>query len=365
MYPIDKGLDHRSQPLTWADGSVQQLDMAFLHQSAQRMRAPVVREIALHGNFDISGVTATFDNKDTCQLLTQVKITDRKGDIVRLPGKLVRLGAQMELGARAVEHDGLADAASGATTTGDDALFRITFDQEFAAVGADFGLPLLHLVDGGQIEIQFGTPVGSAAVSGKVYAYVHVHDEGKRELKSRLVRRAQAVSLRDASYPIGGSVRELVLASNPTAAGYSNWTAATYNSINCPELELSVARAYILRENYRRLRPDTDADDVILAGKGVPLVVPSKGQRIDKMPDLKSVHLDLGSDTIPTSAQLYMAYIEDRDASLGAQWMGYSDVARFAADLAARGVVNLGRGRKAKGSEFPAHLARRLPMSIE
>lgn len=365
MFPIDKGIDHRSAPLTWSDGSVQQLDMSFLHQAAQRMRAPVVREIAFHGKFDISGVTATFDNKDTCQLFTQVKVTDRKGDIVRLPGKLIRLGTQMELGARGVEHDGLADAASGATTTGDNFILRITFDQEYATVGADFGLPLLHLVDGGSIEVQFGTPAGSASVSGKVYTYVHVHDEGKRELKSRLIRRAQAVSLRDASYPIGGSVRELVLASNPTAAGYSAWTASTYEAINVPELELSVARSYILRENYRRLRPDTDTDDVILAGNGVPLVVPSRGQRIDKMPDLKTVHLDLGSDTIPTSAQLYMSYVEDRDPSLAAQWLGYNDVAKFAADLAARGVVNLGKGRKAKGAEFPAHLARRMPMSIE
>ena len=365
MFPIDKGLDHRSQPLTWSDGSVQQLDMAFLHQSAQRMRAPVVREISFHGNFDISGVTAAFDNKDSCQLFSQIKITDRKGDIVRLPGKLIRLGSQMELGARAVEQDGLADAASGATTTGDDMILRVTFDQEYAAVGADFGLPLLHLVDGGQIEIQFGTPFGSTGVSGKVYVYVHVHDEGKKETKSRLVRRAQAVSLRDASYPIGGSVRELVLASNPTAAGYSNWTTATYNALNVPELELSVARAYILRENYRRLRPDTDADDVILAGQGVPLVIPSKGQRLDKMPDLKSVHIDLGSDTIPTSAQLYMSYVEDRDTALAAQWLGYNDVSKYLADVQARGVVNLGKGRKAKVAEFPSHLARRLPISIE
>lgn len=364
MFATDKGEDFRSRPTTYASGQVTQLDMSFLHNANQRMRAPVVRELLFHFSGDISGVTTTFDNIDGCQIFSNIRIADRKGNLVNLPGKLIRLATQMELGARADEADGLADAASGATTSGDDMILRVTFDQEYATVGADFGLPLLHLVDGGEIEMSFGTPVGSTGVSGTVYVYAHVHDEGKKELKSRLIRRAQAVTVRDAHYPIGGSVRELVLCSNPTATSQSPWTASTYTAINVPELDLSVARSYILRQNYTRLRQDTSAADVIQAGRAVPLVIPSRGQRIDKMPDLKSVHIDLGSDTIPTSAQLYMSYVEDRDPSLAAQWLGYNDVARFAADLQKSGKVALGKGRAVEAAGFPAGLARRMPMVI-
>lgn len=364
MFATDKGILARSRPTTYAAGAVQQLDMSFLHNAMQKMRAPVVRELIFHYSGDISGVTATFDNIDGAQLFSQIRIADRAGDIYKLPGKLARLLMQMELGSRADEVDGLADAASGATTSGDDMIIRVPFDLEFAANGADCALPLVHLVDGGEIEMSFGTPVGSTGASGTVVVYAVVHDEKKRELKSRLIRRAQAVTVRDAHYPLGGSVRSLTLCSNPTATSQSPWTASTYNAINVPELELSVAKSYILRNEYIRLRPSRSSADVIEAGRAVPLVVPSKGQRIDKMPDLKSIHVDLGSDTIPTSAQILQEYIEDRDPSLAAQWMGYSDTQRFANDLRAGGKVNLGRGRKADAASFPAHLARRLPMQI-
>lgn len=363
-HATDKGNDYRSRPTTYATGQVTSLDLSFLHQAANRMRAPVVRELVFRYTGDISGVTATFAAIDGCQLFSEIKISDRKGDIFRLPGKLARMAMQMELGARANEVDGLAAAASGATTSGDDMIIRVTFDQEQAANGADYGLPLLHLLDGGEIQMAFGTPVGSTGASGTVYVYAHVHDEGTKELKSRLVRRAQAVTVRDTSYPIGGSVRELVLCSNPAATSMSAWTGSTYTSFNIPELDVSVRDAYMLRGNYRRLRVDTASADVINGGLAVPLVIPSKGQRIDKMPDLQSVHIDLGSDTIPTSAQLYMSYIEDRDASLAAQLMEFSDIGAFQAALRDRGVVALGRGRSAKASEFSASLARRLPMQI-
>lgn len=364
MFATDKGVLYRSRPTTYVNGATSQLDMSFLHNPMQKMRAPVVRELVFHFAGDISGVTATFDNIDGAQIFNQIRIADRAGDIYKLPGKLARLCMQMELGTRADEVDGLADAASGATTSGDDMIIRVPFDLEFAAVGADTALPLIHLVEGGEIEMTFGTPVGSTGVSGTVLVYALVHDEKVRELKSRYIRRTQAVTGRDSHYPLGGSVRELVLCSNPTATSMSPWTASTYNAINVPELELSVARSYMLRQEYTRLRPDRSAADVIDAGRAVPLVVPSKGQRIDKMPDLKSIHIDIGSDTVPTSAQLLQGYIEDRDPGLAAQWLGYSDTNRFANDVKEAGKVNLGKGRGAPVEAFDTRLARRLPVQI-
>lgn len=365
MFATDKGVLYRSRPTTYATGAVSQLDMSFLHNPMQKMRAPVVRELIFHFSGDISGVTATFDNIDGCQIFSQLRIADRAGDIYKLPGKLARMLMQQELGTRADEVDGLADAASGATTSGDDMLIRVPFDLEYAAVGADTALPLVHLVDGGEIEMTFGTPVGSTGVSGTVVVYAVVHDEKRRELKSRLIRRTQAVTARDAHYPLGGSIRSLTLCSNPTATSMSPWTASTYTALNVPELDMSVIKSYLLRNEYARLRPDRSSADVVDAGLAVPLVVPSKGQRIDKMPDLRSIHVDLGSDTIPTSAQLLQEYIEDRDPSLAAQWLGYADTQRFANDLREHGKVNLGRGRSADAASFPAHLARRLPMEVK
>ncbi len=362
MFATDKGIAYRSRPTTYASGQTTQLDMSFLHNPANKMRAPVLRELIFHFRGDISGVTATFDNIDGAQIFSQIRLADRAGDFYKLPGKLARLDMMMELGTRADEVDGLADAASGATTSGDDMIIRVPFDLEFANTGADTAVPLVHLVDGGEIEMSFATPVGATGVSGTVYVYAVVHDEKTKELKARYIRRTQAVTARDDHYPLGGSVRQLVLCSNPTATSMSLWTSSTYTAVNVPELELSSYQSYILRQEYTRLRPDRSASDPIDAARALPLVVPSRGQRIDKMPDLKSIHIDIGSDTIPTSAQLLQGFIADRDPGLAAQWMGYSDTNKFASDVKEHGHVNLGKGQKAPVAAFDARLARRLPI---
>lgn len=361
MYMTDKGELIRSEPITYASGASRTLDMSFLHNAMNRMRAPVVRDIIIHGNFDISGISGGFDNEDGCAILNQVRIADRGGEIYRLPGKLIRVESQMEFGAAQDEIDGLADAASAATTTGDNMIVRIPFDLEWAKDGAETALPLLHLVAGGIMEMTFGTPAESGSVSGTVTVYCVVHDEGRRELKGRLIRRAVQVVQRDTSYPIGGSVRQLHLSSDPATEGMSPWTTSTYTSLNIPELDMAALKSYLLKEEYKRLRADTalSAADEINAGNGIPLIVPSRGQRIDKMPDLKSVHIDLGSDTIPTSSRLVMSYIEDRDQTLAAEWLGYSSVAAFQAAHRERGHVKLKGGGAVKATEYPHGVAAR------
>lgn len=367
MFITDKGVLFPSRPVTWSNNGRASLDLSFLFDAMASMRAPVVREILLHGNFDISGVTGGFDNEDACMLYSQILIRDKGGVIYDLPGKLARLDHQMEIGAAGSEIDGLADAASAATTTGDNFLLRIPFDKIHAHVGSDTALPLLHLTDGGRVEFTFGTPTNATGVSGTVVAYFLVHDEKVRELKARVVRTQLSVAQKKDHYPIDGSIRSLVLCSNPTTQGYSPYTASTYTALNVPEFRLSSFPSYVLREEYRRLRPDFDSADEIIAGNGIPLVVPSSGQRIDKMPDERAVTIDLGTSTIPTSAVLYKEVIEDRDPVLAAQWLGFSDVGSFMNAVKERGVVALGGGRKVRvssGAVNSVH-ARRLPMQFE
>jgi hypothetical protein len=367
MLATDKGELFRSEPITYSSGASRVLDMSFLHNPMNKMKAPVVREILLAFTGDISGISGGFDNEDGAAIFSQIRIADRGGEIYRMPGKISRVEQQMELGASGDEVDGLADAASAATTSGDNMLLRIPWDMEFAKDGAETALPLLHLVAGGILEMTFGTPAESTGVSGAVTVYVVVHDEKRRELKGRLIRRSLAVVQRDTSYPIGGSVRQLHLTSNPATEGMSPWTTSTYTALNIPELDLAAFRSYLLKEEYKRLRCSSaqSAADEINAGNGIPLIVPSRGQRIDKMPDLKSIHIDLGSDTVPTSAQLAMSYIEDRDQTLAAEWLGYSSVAQFQAAHRERGYVRVKNGPPVKATEFPGTAARRMAQFVE
>lgn len=365
MFMSDKGEPIRSAPIVYANGSTKNLDMSFLHGAMNKMKAPVVRELLLHFNGDISGVTGGFDNEDGVAIFSNIRINDRGGEIYSLPGKLARVEAQMEYGAAADEMDGLADAASAATTSGDNLLLRIPFELNYAKDAQETGLPLLHLVAGGELFLSFGTPAEATGVSGNVTVYAIVHDEGRRELKGRLVRRAQAVGQRDAHYPLGGSIRQLHLSSNPATEGMSPWTTATYTSLVIPELDIAAQASYILKEEYKRLRVDRSAADEIDAGNGIPLVIPSRGQRVDKMPDLKSIHIDLGTATLPTSPYLVASWIEDRDQTLAAEWLGYSDVARFQAAHRERGYVKLQGGKAVKATDYPGVAARRMAQFVE
>ncbi len=365
MFASDKGVPYRSRQVTYSNGDTVSVDLSFLHNPMNKMRAPVVRELAFHFQGTVGGTTGGFDNKDGAAIFNKIVLRDRGGIFHDLPGKLVRQRMQIELGERAADADTIADAASGSTGTSQNMVLRVPFDTEMAARGADTALPLINLVDGGAIELTFGLPAAASVASSTVTVYALVHDEKTRELKSRLIVKNLAMSSQEDDYPIGGLARLLVATSNPTAAGYSAYTAATYGTINCPELEYSAQNTYFLRSEYRRLRWHQAVDDVILASTpgSIPLIIPSKGQRFDKLPDLRSVRLDIGA-AVPTSAQLLMAYLGDRDPSLAAQWMGFADVAAFLDAVRTRGQVNLGGGNQVKITEFPTAYSRRAPIRL-
>jgi hypothetical protein len=366
MFATDKGVPYRARPLTYATGSSTNLDLSFLQSPMNRMRAPVVRELAFHFEGSISGTTGGFDDKDACQLFSKIVIRDRGGIIHDLPGKLIRARQILELGERgSSDADSGADVASGATNAAYSFILRVPFDVENGHVGSDTALPLLHLVEGGNIEVGFTTPAQSVVNSGTVTTYALVHDEKYRELKARMVAQNFAVTISEDDYAIGGHVRWLVLLSNPTAQGYSDWTTATYPTIDVPELELSNQSITFLRSEYKRIRIDRSADDPITSGgpDGVPLIWASRGQRIDKMPNLPSVRIRLTAAP-PTSAQLLQNFIIDRFPPLAAEWMGYASIDGFMAAARERGAVKLGNGGPVKATDLPPELSRRLPMVL-
>jgi hypothetical protein len=165
---------------------------------------------------------------------------------------------------------------------------------------------------------------------------------------------------------MNGSVRLLALLSNPTAAGYSDYALATYPTIDVPELELSAFDVGFLRSEYARCRLDRSAADPLVTGgpDGIPLIWPSKGQRIDKMPNLPSVRIRLGAAP-PTSAQLLMSWIEDRDPALAAEWMGFSDIGAFLSTVREKGRIKLGHDSSGEApTNLPPELSRRLPMRL-
>ena len=179
MYATDKGLQARSRPIAWANNTSVPVELSFLYQVGGRMRAPVIREIILEGDFNLTGGAAGLVAADACQLLSNIVIRDAGGIIYELSGKLTR---QMMIHVLGERGSFLTDQGGALANTVNSPNYhfelRIPFDREQARDGADTALPINHLSSGsGSILLRFGTPPGVTVTSGTITVVAVVHDE--------------------------------------------------------------------------------------------------------------------------------------------------------------------------------------------
>lgn len=355
----NKGTPARSKPETFADGAAVQFDMDFLSPLLRRMRAPVVRELIFHFRGDVTA-SGAHSGIDSLKILKRIKIRDRGGDIFDMPGSIARICEQIELGSIQLDPDDIADTVQDATH---DVFLRVTFDVEKSHRGADYGLPLTHLLDGGEIEVTFGTPSTLTIASGQLRVYAIVHDERTREAKCRLVRKVTSLTATEDDYRVGGSLRYAFITSDlGNTAGATSLAAIT--EIDSRVFQYNDLDAEILRQEYRRLAHDRAAQDAFLAATPIafPLIMPSKGQHVGKMPDLDSFDFKIGA--VPASGRVVMCYVADRNVPLTSDWLGFATPADYAAALKQRGQVNVEGSTMRPIQNWDSRLVRRLPVRI-
>ncbi len=364
----NKGVPLRSNPYTVTPGAQVDIDRNFLREATGKMRAPVVRELVFHANLNISGVTTTFLAKDAHKVFDRIQVGDRGGLIYDCSGSTTRLIEQMELGDAYSEPNDGAAVASGATSTSYDVFARVIFDTQRAHRGADTALPLNHLFDGGKIAVRFATPPGSVINSGTVTVYAVVHDEREPELKSRQVWQEFAITKSEDFYSIGGSLRAAFITSNLATTGYTALSTQTA-TITSKSLAMYDLVQSWFRQEYKRQNPDrarlnagTEVDGFtasLATPDALALLVPSFGQHIGKMPDLQTLHCKLVA--APASGVMVTCRIEDRNADLAAEWMGYDSVQEFLSAFSERGRVGAKGGASAGIGGWNPRLVRRLP----
>lgn len=363
------GLFARSQAETYSSGETVSLDLSFLKRYMRRMQAPTVSEIVFHFNANGGTVTGTTGGalaEDQYDLIRTLNITDRGGHLYQeVAGKTLRVIEQMERGSRQVDNSALA-LSSGSTSLTHDVFIRCIFDiDQQGKRSKDYRVPLLHFVEGGDVEVVFGAPANiSFPAAYNMRAYFVLHDERVRELKSRLKWREFAITQVDDTYAINGSLRAAIITSDLGAtAGYTSLAAQV--SVNSEALMFpSALDTQLLIDKYRQNKISPASDDEFLASTpgALPLLTPDNEQNIGNMPLIDTLDVtDLAS--VPTSGRLVTCSVVDRPGSLSAEWLGFGSVADFVAAVRDRGQVKGARGKSHVKFWDPV-LTRRLPIRV-
>lgn len=365
----NRGMTLRSNPYTWVDGANIDIDRAFLRQAVGKMRAPVIRELMFHATLQATGVTATLLAKDAHKVFARIQVADRGGLLYDCAGSTARLIEQMEVGAAYQEpNDGTALASAGTTATFD-TFARVIFDVEKATRGSDFALPLNHLFDGGKLTVRCGTPPGCTMTGATIRVYADVHDEREPEMKSRMVWRERSITKAEDDYSIGGSLRAAFITSILSTTGYTaldtetaTITSKTLEMFDLDQIIFQQAYKRLIGHNQARIKAGDSVDgflNSLTAPDALAIRTPSVGQKTGKMEDLNTLHLKLV--TAPTSGALVTCHIEDRNADLAAEWMGYDTVNELVTDFTERGRVAAKGKSDKRATVWNPKLVRRLP----
>ena len=348
-----------------AGGGAINVKTNFLER-ARNMVAPEVAYllIAISGTVNSAAGTDA-SGFDAAKLIAQIRITDAAGVFYDLSGETARMDAILELGARHVDMTTLAAGAADAARTW---YLMIPLELPRAARPRDTRVELDRFLDGGEITIVPCTalPTGwDGFTSGTVVVHAMVYDGRRREAKSRLVRREQAIGIADTAYPVNGSVRQAWITSVLTTTGKTN-LSSTITRVNSTTLGLPAATAPLtLIQAYRNTQPNPSTLDPALASTsftGLPLVWPEHAQKIGSMPDIRTLHVDI--DAVPTSARLYTSVIASRAVDQTARVLGYTDVDALGKALDAGGAVVSAKGKHKRITEIMPELARRLPLTL-
>jgi len=360
----ESGVVAQSAPLTFSDGSTLPFDLSFLDRWKAKMRSPTIKRLELvFSGHTLTGGAATILGEDLYTLARKVTVADRARPIFnQVPGKILRILQQREDGDRQVDQS----ATASASTFTKNFSVPIIFDSDRDARGKGKRLPLIHLTDGGLVEVTFGTPAGATVTTaGQCRLYAHIVDERVREAKSRVETRIHTVTKTEDNYVVSGSLRAAFLSSDLGAtAGYTSLSAETALGIDELERPQTIPQS-VFTDVYRRSRPFPASDDEFLASTphAAALYDAPPSGKVGQLPDLDSFTLK-NLQSVSGSRVIVTQVIRDRDVSLASDWLGFASEGDYVVAVAERGMVVGLYGDKAPITSFDPVLARRLPVRV-
>lgn len=320
----------------------------------------------LTGTVDTTGGGGTTAlGRDAPKLFDQVQFSDEQ-EVIKASGAMLRGLRQIELGAKAVD---TADVASAVNASYE---FRLEImlkplDTRHCRPG-DFRIPLEHFLEGGVLNWNSAAavPTGFGPVNAdwRVRWEFFVEDGRQRELKSRRRIYEQVVQNQEFDYACNGSIRSAIIGSKLTTTGYTSLSA--FSTIFSRTLETPPSFSVNgLRESYRKGSDVIGSNDEFLLATPamIPLVFPHRAQRIGKMINAKTLHIDLLA-AAPASGRLLLDLVTDRTPLLAAATMGYQSPGELAAAMRRHGQVQ-GEQFQYPVEGFNMDLVKRLPVRLK
>lgn len=363
MNTEQRGLTLRSNPETYALGSGFTFKTDFLAQ-ARMMAAPEVHSITVVFSGTVGGITGGALGRDAAKLFDTVRFKDAD-EVLNASGAGLRVLEQMETGSKQVDPS---DVSSGSTNASYVYRLRILFAPYWRALRPrDFAIPVAHFLEGGEFTIQTpaALPTGWNSVQSdwKVRLFANVVDGRVPELKSRRKIKEEAITQQEFDYQINGFLRAAIITSKLATTGYT--TLAGFSTLFSRTLKFPPAyETHVLTDEYRQYAEHLGTtDEFTLAAPGaIPLCVPRADQKIGKMVDTRTLHLDLLTSA-PTGGRLLTDTVIDRSGELAALVSGYPSPGELAQAVRAKGKV-IGEAGSYPAAGFNAQLARKLPIRL-
>jgi hypothetical protein len=363
MNELQDGVTFRSEAYTWTAGSAIPIKTNFL-EKARSMTAPECAWVGLRFDGTVNSSAGTdASGYDAYKLINRFRFNDDGGPIVDCSGQGLRLNEMIENGDRQIDPATLAAGAADAARSWE---VMIPFWLQKAIRPRDTCLRLEHFLDGSDITLVCGAlPTGWDGFTGTVTMFVRMFDGRRPEVKSRYTLREIAVTKSEDSYEINGSLRTAVMHTVLTTTSASSWAA--YTTLDSQTLALPARfPTAMLRRQYREQSAIVlNTNDPIVASTplAVPIVTPDRQQKIGRMPNIKSLHVDLAAAP-PANAQLLMGVIRDRHARLASMVAGYANTGDYQVALEKRGEIVSAKGKNTPVTANLADLMRRLPVRV-
>lgn len=362
MNELQDGVTYRSNQEAWSAGTAIPFKLDYLSK-ARVMAAPECAFLIVQFDGTVNSAAGTdASGFDAAKLIDVLRFTDEGGPVIECSGQGLRMNEMIELGDRQVD---MATLAAGAADANRKFAIVVPFWLFKSDRPRDTCVRLEHFMEGGQLEIVCGAlPTGWDGFTGNIRLFAVFFDGRKTELKSRLVLREQAMTLSEHHYDVYGSLRTAVAHTKLTTTSASSWAAFT--TVDSQTLGFPARfETEILRRRYRLQSDNINSNDPIVAltPLALPFVTPDRVQKIGRMPDIATLHLDLGAAP-PANSRLFTSVIKDRAPRLGALVAGYASIGDYQAALEAHGHIVSAKGKNVKATQFAAKIARRLPMTI-